>query len=428
MRSGASTQSGAGCAEELGVDLASPASVRDFAKEVAARGIAPRALVCNAGLQVSQGPRLTADGYELTFAANHLGHFLLVNLLLERLAPAARIVIVSSGVHDPAQFTGMPKAAVGDLAVLAATGGPDPNAFDGRLAYVNSKLCNLWFAYELDRRLLVWTSARGAARFTVNAWEPGLVPGSGLAREYPARRARLELGPPRDAPLHPLIGISTSGFWPRAARMVLDPGLAAVSGNTFPTPHAGAKRLRPRDSYDVSAQRALEARARMRCLLRRSRALESHSVQGARVYFQDTKAGRCPRQRLVAARWAEGRSDLHHRPSNCSCLPSFDHARRAALRRAPPLGHFTTRVWRNSCRWAAHASAPGMVCSTRAERFPSRRIVSFRRLALDDHAAVVHRVVERERASTSDDVRHIRKSRARNEQGVPHAIRARACR
>ena len=47
----------------------------------------------------------------------------------------------------------MPKAAVGDIDTLATTGGPRPGAFNGRLAYVNSKLCNLWFAYELDRKI-----------------------------------------------------------------------------------------------------------------------------------------------------------------------------------------------------------------------------------------------------------------------------------
>ena len=261
-------ESGAGCAEELGVDLASPASVRDFAKEVAARGITPRALVCNAGLQVNQGPRRTADGYELTFAANHLGHFLLVNLLLERLARAARIVIVSSGVHDPAQFTGMPKAAVGDLTVLAATGGPDPNAFDGRLAYVNSKLCNLWFAYELDRRLSVWTSARGAVPFTVNGWEPGLVPGSGLAREYPAAARAIWnwILPGVTRVLHPFIpGMSTLGLsGPALARMVLDPALAGVSGKYFPSTARWREAPSSRDSYDVERARELwEASTRM---------------------------------------------------------------------------------------------------------------------------------------------------------------------
>jgi NAD(P)-dependent dehydrogenase (short-subunit alcohol dehydrogenase family) len=261
-------ESGAGCAEELGVDLASPASVRALAKEIASRGLEPRALVCNAGLQVNRGPQRTAEGFELTFAANHLGHFLLTNLLLERLAPGARIVIVASGVHDPAQFTGMPKAAVGDLDVLAATGGPDPDRFDGRLAYVNSKLCNVWFAYELDRRLSLRASARSAKRITVNGWEPGLVPASGLAREYPAAARLLwnRVLPGVTRALHPFMpGLSTLGLsGPALARMVLDPALEGVSGKYFPSRARWREAPSSRDSYDVARARALwEASARM---------------------------------------------------------------------------------------------------------------------------------------------------------------------
>ena len=101
-------ETGNAAVSELGVDLGSAESVRELAREIAARDLPLRALVCNAGLQVSGARRTSADGFELTFAVNHLGHFLLTNLLLERLranAPA-RIVIVSSGVHDPQRFDG----------------------------------------------------------------------------------------------------------------------------------------------------------------------------------------------------------------------------------------------------------------------------------------------------------------------------------
>jgi len=251
---------GAGCAEELGVDLASPASVRALGKEIDSRGLSLGALVCNAGLQVSRLQR-TAEGHELTFAANHLGHFLLVNLLIGRLAPASRIVVVASGVHDPAQFTGMPKAAVSDFDVLAATGGPDPDGFDGRLAYANSKLCNLWFAYELDRRLSVLASGSGAPRITVNGWEPGLVPASGLAREYPAaaRWVWNWVLPGVTRALHPFLpGLSTLALsGPALARMVLDPALGGVSGKYFPSTARWREAPSSRDSYDVERAREL---------------------------------------------------------------------------------------------------------------------------------------------------------------------------
>ena len=95
--------------EAMTLDLASLESVRDFARNYAAERRPPlRALVCNAATQIVSGRTFTKDGFETTFGVNHLGHFLLVNLMLAQMMPPARIVIVSSGTHDPAQTTGMP--------------------------------------------------------------------------------------------------------------------------------------------------------------------------------------------------------------------------------------------------------------------------------------------------------------------------------
>ncbi len=245
-----------GKVDVLEVDLASMDSVRALVREIEARNVPLRALVCNAGLQFNQGPRLSSDGFELTFAANHLGHFLLTNLLLERLAAnsPARIVVVSSGVHDPAMRTGMPKPAIGDLDTLAKTGGPTLGEFNGRLAYVNSKLCNLWFTYELNRRV-------DPHRVTVNAWEPGLVPGSGLARDYPPALQLIWNY------VLPALAAVVSPFYPSIstarksgeslARMVIDPVLADTSGCYFPA-HAHWEETRSSDeSYDVERARAL---------------------------------------------------------------------------------------------------------------------------------------------------------------------------
>src|SRR5215203_5956174 len=94
----------------MALDLASLASVRSFAGALAKRDDLPplRAIVCNAGLQVVSGTSYTEDGFEETFGVNHLGHFLLVNLLLGQLEVPARIFFVSSGTHDPKRRTGMP--------------------------------------------------------------------------------------------------------------------------------------------------------------------------------------------------------------------------------------------------------------------------------------------------------------------------------
>jgi NAD(P)-dependent dehydrogenase (short-subunit alcohol dehydrogenase family) len=98
--------------QAVALDLGSLASVRGFAAEFAGRQGPPlRALVCNAGLQIVTGMTHTVDGFETTFAVNHLGHFLLANLLLEHMVAPARIVFTSSDTHDPARRTGMPLPA-----------------------------------------------------------------------------------------------------------------------------------------------------------------------------------------------------------------------------------------------------------------------------------------------------------------------------
>jgi len=249
-------ESGNDTVSAMSLDLGSLESVRRFAHEIEAANVPLEALVCNAGLQVIGGAaRRSADGFELTFAVNHLGHFLLTNLLLARLArnEHARIVVVASGVHDPKIRTGMPKPRVTDIRMLATPEGD----FDGRLAYVHSKLCNLWFTYELVRRL----DSAGLGHVTVNGFDPGLVPGSGLAREYPPvlRFIWDRILPGVARVLTPVVaGINPA---PKAggalARLVLDPALASVSGKYFPS-HTRWREARSSDaSFDADRARAL---------------------------------------------------------------------------------------------------------------------------------------------------------------------------
>jgi NAD(P)-dependent dehydrogenase (short-subunit alcohol dehydrogenase family) len=160
------------------MDLASLTSVRAFVENVRAATLPPlRAIVCNAGLQVVSGTEWTDDGVEMTFGVNHLGHFALVQGLLDELAHPARIVVVSSGTHDPSKHTGMPDPRYTSAVDLAQ---PRAEQVDGRRRYTTSKLCNVLFTYELDRRL-----GHGGQGVAVNAFDPGLMPGSGLARDYP---------------------------------------------------------------------------------------------------------------------------------------------------------------------------------------------------------------------------------------------------
>jgi NAD(P)-dependent dehydrogenase (short-subunit alcohol dehydrogenase family) len=155
--------------------------VRSFVDAVRTAALPPvHAVVCNAGLQVVSGSEKTAEGVEMTFGVNHLGHFALVQGLLDVLARPARIVVVSGGTHDPGKFTGMPAPDYTRAAALAEPTTTTDGA-EGRRRYTTSKLCNVLFAYELDRRL-----GHGAQGITVTAFDPGLMPGSGLARDYSA--------------------------------------------------------------------------------------------------------------------------------------------------------------------------------------------------------------------------------------------------
>lgn len=261
---------GADRIEAMDLDLASPASVRRLAADLEARDLPLQALVCNAGLQFASGPVLSSDGFELTFAVNHLGHFLLTNLLLSRLSSRApsRIVVVSSGVHDPTRFTGMPKAKIGDLDVLAATGGATPGKFSGPLAYVNSKVCNLWFSYELARRLEAAGLSSAERPIAVNAFDPGLVPGSGLAREYhPAARFIWEsVMPGMAAALTRFVpAVSTAAKSGAAlADLVTNPRLGGAGARYYPSHTRWCETPSSPQSYDTGRARELwEASVKM---------------------------------------------------------------------------------------------------------------------------------------------------------------------
>jgi NAD(P)-dependent dehydrogenase (short-subunit alcohol dehydrogenase family) len=97
-------------ARTFGLDLARLEDVRGFAAvvgaQVAAGGI--DGLVLNAGATFPHADGHTPDGFETTFAVNHLAHYLMLRLLLPRLNPGAAVVMTSSGTHDPAQRTVIP--------------------------------------------------------------------------------------------------------------------------------------------------------------------------------------------------------------------------------------------------------------------------------------------------------------------------------
>lgn len=164
----------------MALDLGNPANVRRFAESWIADKTKPQiqALVLNAAMQFPTTLHLTDEGIEKTFAIAHAGHAILFHLLCPHLAAGARVVVTSSGTHDPAQKSGLPDAEYNSAEELAR---PPASQLEipGRKRYSTAKLCNVLWTYALARRLAERAPGR---RITVTAMDPGLMPGTGLAR------------------------------------------------------------------------------------------------------------------------------------------------------------------------------------------------------------------------------------------------------
>ncbi|HEX9474420.1 MAG TPA: SDR family oxidoreductase [Steroidobacteraceae bacterium] len=135
-------------------DLASLASVRACAASVRADFGNLALLVNNAGI-VSSFRRRSPDGFELCFATNHLGPFLLTRLLLDRISPGGRIINVASWVHYRGRLN------------LQSVDAPRAH-YSPAEAYAQSKLANVMFTLALARRL-------EGQDITVNCLHPGVV-------------------------------------------------------------------------------------------------------------------------------------------------------------------------------------------------------------------------------------------------------------
>ena len=134
-------------------DLGDFASIRSFADRVKAKYPRIDILVNNAGF-ISLDRQETRDGVERQFGINHLGHFLLTTLLLDRMGPGSRIVVVASGAHK------VGKIYFNDINLR--------HGYNVVRAYSQSKLANVLFTRELAVRL----KNRG---ITVNCCHPGAV-------------------------------------------------------------------------------------------------------------------------------------------------------------------------------------------------------------------------------------------------------------
>jgi NAD(P)-dependent dehydrogenase (short-subunit alcohol dehydrogenase family) len=140
-------------------------------------------LVLNAGTQVGDVSQRTEDGFEATFAVNHLAHYLLLRLLMPRLASGAIVVITTSNLHDPKtnpiappEHADAEKLARGQVGLSRKSQGSRAAI----RAYATSKLCNL-----LTARAFASSAFAQDRGLRVIAFNPGLTPGTQLIRNHP---------------------------------------------------------------------------------------------------------------------------------------------------------------------------------------------------------------------------------------------------
>jgi retinol dehydrogenase-12 len=218
-------ESGNSAVELLLADLSAQVQVQQLAEEFLRRFARLDVLVNNAGAIFSRR-RLSPDGIEMTFALNHLGYFLLTNLLLDTLKASApaRIINVSSDAHRRGYVNFV------DL--------QGQHHYSGWRAYCQSKLANLLFTYELARRL-------EGTGVTANAMHPGFV-ATGFGRNNHGLFAML-------IRLAQLTALSPERGAETLIYMATSPELAGITGTYFVKKRSVTS---SRASYDqVAAQR-----------------------------------------------------------------------------------------------------------------------------------------------------------------------------
>ena len=228
------------------LDTASLASVRDAAAAWEATGYGDiYALLLNAGISgMHEGT--TVDGFDVVFETNHLGHFLLANLLLPHMAKGGKIFSTTSDMHD----SPMGKMEWPGTEALAH---PDGKAFNPRMRYSYSKLANIYFVHELARRL----GAEGS-EVTANAFNPGMMQ-TGFAKVDHVRAAMVKRTMP-----HRFGDLEKSSD--AYAQLVLDDELANTSANYY---DRSTTAIQSSDlSYDEANARELWEESERLCGLR----------------------------------------------------------------------------------------------------------------------------------------------------------------
>ncbi|MDR7131838.1 NAD(P)-dependent dehydrogenase (short-subunit alcohol dehydrogenase family) [Algoriphagus sp. 4150] len=171
-------------AKHIPLNLESLDNVRQFASEVVKniRDEKIQVLICNAGMNHPDINSRTVDGFETTFAVNHLAHFYLLRLLIPYLDANAKIIMTTSGTHDPEEnaLSAPPKHA---NAIWLAYPEQDKTldekmAINAQRAYSSSKLCTI-----LTVRYLAATAMADQNNWQCIAYDPGATPGTGLLQK-----------------------------------------------------------------------------------------------------------------------------------------------------------------------------------------------------------------------------------------------------
>ena len=220
-------------ASTLPLDLLSLHSIREFAAGLPLQDVPPvHGLILNAGgiNMKAKSLEFSEDGFEHIFQTNFFGHFVLANLLINQLKKPARIVFVSSDLHDPAA------TKMGMFAPPRY--GPVEDAAYGRgiftkmhpmARYGTAKMFAMMCAREFDRRL---RPREKENLITANSWAPGVVPTTQAGRDMPYLMKKIMMSGPfvRFMGSH----LSTEDQAAHAlARLILDSHFAGVSGRYF---------------------------------------------------------------------------------------------------------------------------------------------------------------------------------------------------
>jgi NAD(P)-dependent dehydrogenase (short-subunit alcohol dehydrogenase family) len=248
----------------VAADLADLRSVQRACSDVRSRlgGSDIAALALNAGLQSSRADPVSADGFELHFAVNHLAHVLIADQLAPHVARGGHIVLTSSGVHDPEAFrlvtisraTWQDPTELADAKLSQARVRGDVERGESR--YSASKLCNVMHARAL---------AEQYPDLAVASFTPGVVPATDIARERDALQRYLwRTLLPALAPVLPGVrSVSRSSgdlVW-----LITEAQLKPVSGSFFdgrrPSPGSPDSRDKAKISRLMDVSRSLIAQA-----------------------------------------------------------------------------------------------------------------------------------------------------------------------